>query len=209
LEKTHIHSVLFPKNLSSAEVKALKPKTTEALDKLTNMMDKYTGTLLEYSPPFKKASFYLHKTDFPGGTYDTNKLSQLIFVNFNNTTICIPGDLTFDAWDKHLQNQEVQSFLRLTDVFIASHHGREDGFNEKVFSYCKPEVIILSDSFVQHGTQQGMSQLYASKITGNGIVFNANRNQLRKTLTTRSDGHIWIRIESDGSRTYRNLNIQR
>ena len=60
---------------------------------------------------------------------------------------------------------------------------------------------------MKHGTQEGMAQLYSSKISGNGIILNGNRQSLRKTLTTRNDGHIWIRIEDDQSRIYRTFTV--
>jgi hypothetical protein len=79
------------------------------------------------------------------------------------------------------------------------------GFNENVFKYCKPEVIILSDKDIIHKTQEGQTQTYAGEVSGNGIVLNGKTEQLRKVLTTRSDGHLWIRIEDNGSRTYKSF----
>jgi len=104
-------------------------------------------------------------------------------------------------------NENVRILLGGTDIFVASHHGREDGYNENIFNYCKPECIILSDTYIKHDTQQGMTQLYSSKIKGNGIVLNGNYQSPRGTLTTRSDGHIWIRIEENQSRVYRTFTI--
>ena len=72
----------------------------------------------------------LKQSDFPDEAIDTNKLSQIVFVTYKGTCICIPGDLTSDAWEKHLKNINVQTKLKQTQIFIASHHGREDGFNE-------------------------------------------------------------------------------
>ena len=205
--RVKIHSVNFPKNLTSAEVMGLKPVKTDALKNLTQIKDTYTSVLTNYNPPFTKHCYCLEKSDFPGTAIDTNKLSQMVFLTYNGIKICIPGDLTSPAWDKHLLNPLVLNHLQQTVVFIASHHGREDGYNEKIFEYCKPECIILSDAYIKHDTQQGMAQLYASKVSGNGIILNNNFQVYRKTLTTRSDGHLWIRIEDNQSRTYRNFSI--
>ncbi len=205
--KVKISSVKFPKNLTSVEVKKIKPEVTDALTHVTDIMDTYTADVTDYNPPFTKHCFYLEKSDFPDTAVNTNKLSQLVFITYNGTRICLPGDLTSPAWEKHLLNKNVQTLLAGTDILIAPHHGREDGYNEKIFDFCKPECIILSDTYIKHDTQQGMTQLYASKINGNGVSFNGNSQNLRKTLTTRSDGHIWIRIEDNQSRIYRSFTV--
>jgi hypothetical protein len=90
-------------------------------------------------------------------------------------------------------------------AFTASPVGAKK--NEKIFEHCKPECIILSDTYIKHDTQQGMTQLYASKTKGDGIMFNGSSQNLRKTLTTRSDGHLWIRIQDNQSRIYRSFTI--
>ncbi len=205
--RTHIKSVKFPRNLTCAEIKSIKPEETSALKEVTNIIDTYTTDVADYNPPYQKHCYYLNKSHFPNEPINTNKLSQLVFLTYNGTRICIPGDLDSTAWGKHLQDTNICTLLRGTDIFIASHHGREDGYNEQVFNYCKPECVILSDTYMKHGTQEGMAQLYSSKISGNGIILNGNRQSLRKTLTTRNDGHIWIRIEDDQSRIYRTFTV--
>lgn len=201
----HIQTVKFPKNLTGEEIIKLKDTVTEAAKEVVDILNSYTSDVTDYNPPYTKHCFCLNKSDFPDQKIDTNKLSQLVFVTYNGTTICAPGDLISPAWDLLLKNPAVQSNLSATDIFIASHHGRENGYNADVFKYCKPEVVILSDKDIIHSTQEGQTQLYASVIKGNGVVFNNNTSSRRKTLTTRNDGHLWIRIEDDGSRIYRNF----
>lgn len=205
--KAKIRCVNFPKNLTSDEIKKLKSVVTSAVENVTDILDTYTLDVTDYKPPFTKHCYSLSKEDFPGEAIDTNKLSQIVFVTYNGTRICMPGDLTSPAWDKHLENENVRNLLLRTDIFVASHHGREDGFNESVFKYCRPEVIILSDKDIVHKTQEGQTQTYSGQVKGDGIVFNGNTTNLRKTLTTRSDGHLWIRVEETGTRTYRNFKV--
>ena len=203
--KVQIETVKFPKNLTGDEIKRIKPVVTQPVKDVVEILETYNSKAANYSPPYTKYCFFLSKADFPGEQIDTNKLSQLVFVAFNHTCICIPGDLTVPAWEKHLQNGNVTALLSASDIFIASHHGREDGFNEKVFLYCNPECVILSDKHLIHGTQEGMSSKYGGIVQGNGIVLNGDVSDLRKTLTTRNDGHIWIKINADGTRTYKTL----
>ena len=205
-EKVVIDTTRFPKNLSSEEIKKLKDVITKPIEEIVKMIDN-PGETVTLDTPYKKDTYYLEKSDFADSKYDTNKLSQIVFVSYKGVTICIPGDLDSPAWEKILLKNGVQSKLKETLIFVASHHGREAGYNEKIFSYCTPEVIILSDRDIVHKTQEGQTQLYASKIKSKGIVFNGDEKNLRKTLTTRSDGHLWIRIEEDGKRTYKGITV--
>lgn len=205
--KVKISTVNFMRNLTGQEIRNIKDVVTRAADEVIDILDTYTGSASNYTPPFTKHCYYLLKEDFPNEEIDSNKLSQLVFVSYLGARICIPGDLTGPAWDKHLLNQNVKALLGGTNIFVASHHGRQDGYNENVFKYCNPEVIILSDKNIIHSTQEGLSQKYASKIKGDGIIFNGNSTNLRKVLTTRSDGHLWIRIEDNGTRTYKSFSV--
>lgn len=203
--KVYIKSVKFPKNLTGDEIKGVKQYVTQPMAEVVEILKTYIYDVKDYNPPYIRKCFCLEKTDFPNEAIDTNKLSQLVFLTMNNIRICIPGDLPEPAWDKHLQNPKLTSMLSDTNILVASHHGREDGFNLEVFTYCKPECIILSDKHLVHDTQEGMASKYANFVKGNGIVLNGNNNSLRKTLTTRNDGHIWIRIETDGTRVYKTV----
>lgn len=203
-EKVSIETTRLPKNLSTEEIVALKDKVTKPIEEMVKLRQEHAGSVT-LNTPYTKDTYYLEKTDFPDEEIDTNKLSQIVFVTYKESCICIPGDLTSDAWDKLLNKNGVKEKLRQTQIFIASHHGREDGFNENVFKYCHPEVIILSDKDILHKTQEGQTQTYEGQISGNGIVLNDNKDKHRKVLTTRSDGHIWIRVEDNGSRTYKSF----
>lgn len=204
--KAYIETTRLPKNLTSQEIKNLKDVITKPIEEIVKLKDEYSGSVT-LDTPYKKDTYYLEKTDFPDSKYDTNKLSQIVFVSYKGVCVCIPGDLDSPAWEKLLLKDGVKSKLKETLIFVASHHGREDGYNEKIFEYCLPEVIVLSDKDIGHKTQEGQTQLYASKVKSKGVVFNDNNTNLRKTLTTRSDGNLWIRIEEDGTRTYKSVTL--
>ena len=202
--KVKIETTRLPKNVSSEEIREIKDEITKPIEEIIKLKDEYIFSIT-LDTPYKKDTFCLEQSDFPDEEIDTNKLSQIVFVTYKSTCICMPGDLTSPAWEKHLTNKMVQDKLKEPQIFVASHHGREDGFNENVFRYCRPEVIILSDEDISYKTQEGQTQTYLGEVKGNGIVFNGNATNLRKTLTTRNDGHLWIRIEENGTRTYKSI----
>jgi beta-lactamase superfamily II metal-dependent hydrolase len=119
---------------------------------------------------------------------DTNNLSLVSFVSYDGVGILIPGDLERAGWEAMIEGADFRECLNAVTVFIASHHGRESGYCAKVFDYCSPEVIVLSDKGIQHETQEHCYDQHAT-----GIQWGANGTfSSRYVLTTRSDGHIRV-----------------
>ena len=202
-----IVSVLVPKNLSMEEIRNLKPVATEALDALEYIRTNYTSRVVGYSPPFTRKVFSLEQDALAqaGIPIETNHLSQMVFVQYGETTFCIPGDLENRSWELMLAKPDIQSWLKKTNILMASHHGRENGYHKNIFLYCKPDCVILSDKSIVHGTQKDMAALYASHVRGNGITYNpvSGKAVSRKTLTTRNDGHILVTAPRTGSPTFK------
>ena len=201
MERVHIDTVRFSKNISSEE---LKEESTDALEKICYIKNTYIGSAEHHKPPYVVRTYHLEQHEFESDDINTNHLSQMVFVEYANSHICIAGDLEGPAWELILQKQEVLDQLRNTNILVAPHHGRENGYHPDVFKYCSPECIIISDKELMYGTQDMMSQTYSSHIKGGGVVFG---NVYRKVLTTRNDGHILITFNRDGSRAYQALSI--
>ena len=104
-----------------------------------------------------------------------------------------------------LAKADVQSWLKKTNVLVAPHHGRENGYHEKIFTYCKPDCVILSDKPIVHETQKDMTALYASHVRGDGVAYvpASGKSVSRKTLTTRNDGHILVTVPLTGTPTFK------
>lgn len=122
---------------------------------------------------------------------DENSLSVLTFVHYEGIRIVFPGDLTAEGWEAFLQNSSFRSWLERTNIFVASHHGREDGYCPEVFEYCAPSVIIISDKSIMYGTQIVDYGQHAS-----GIRW--NQTETRYSLTTRRDGKLTITPTAGG-----------
>ncbi|MCK6382120.1 MAG: hypothetical protein L6Q54_12835 [Leptospiraceae bacterium] len=202
LNNVKIQTVSLSGNLSVSDIKSIKVIITEPIKALCQLKDTYTGDVVNYTPPYQRRMFSLSKSDFPNGAWDTNKLSQLVFLSYKDTTICIPGDLPSASWELLLNQWEVTYYLGKTNIFIASHHGREDGYNADVFKYCRPECIIVSDKYIIHGTQENMSSRYARHVVGDGICFQSDLTIQRKVITTRNDGNIIMVFGDNAARVY-------
>jgi len=149
---------------------------------LINMVDSYTGAGLETNWGGVLVSRYCLS---PPQFNDENSLSVVTFLRYEGIRIVFPGDLTAEAWIALMNQPGFIPLLQNTNIFVASHHGREDGYCRELFNVCKPSIIIISDKGIIHETQKVNYSQHAV-----GIVW--NETEERKVLTTRADGKLKI-----------------
>jgi hypothetical protein len=206
-----IKSIRFPKNLTMDEIRALKSNSTAALDTLADIRATYSSPLINYTPPFTCRTFLLTQDELKAAAVpiETNHLSQLVFIQYGDSTLCVPGDLEQQSWALMLSKADVRDWLKKTTIYVASHHGRENGYHSDIFKYCSPECIVMSDKAIVHSTQESMSAIYGKHVQQDGVNYTPASGipSLRKTLTTRNDGHIIITVPNAGSPTYRAYKI--
>ena len=202
-DKMHIWTTTLSNNIDSQKLKDIKDEVTPQLQHVCELKDNYTSPANDFNPVYTKTKYYLNNDELDSD-YNTNHLSQIVFIEYGGSKICIAGDLEKPAWDIMLKKESVQNELRDTNILVAPHHGRENGFNDDVFNYCSPEVVLISDKSIIHETQEGVTQLYGNKVLSDGVVFDGNK---RKVLTTRNDGHILISFNETGIRNYQKINL--
>ena len=115
---------------------------------------------------------------------DTNNLSLVAFLDYGDVHIVFPGDLEVPGWQGLLSDGSFVQSLGYVNLFVASHHGRQNGYCADVFAHCFPELIIVSDAGIQHASQMVDYSRHASGVLMNGST--------RHVLTTRNDGEILI-----------------
>lgn len=132
---------------------------------------------------------------------DTNNLSLAVFVEFGGFTILFGGDLERPGWRRLLESSAFRAKLASINVYVASHHGRENGCCAELFEYARPDLVIFSDGVKLHGTQE-TRDWYAFRAGGIPDISRprgAFGHPLRKVMTTRSDGTITIDVKVGGS----------
>lgn len=139
----------------------------------------------------EKTYFFLPTTSFD----DFNNLSLVTFLFLGGFGIIFPGDVQREGWEALLRQEAFRNALRRTTIFVASHHGRADGYHEGVFDYCSPSLVLISDKSKMHETQENVVNAYAKHT--HGIVFQP-AGDTRKVLTTRRDGCMNILVDDSG-----------
>ena len=117
---------------------------------------------------------------------DENNLSMVVFLKCHGIGVMFPGDLEKAGFLELLKIEAFKQALLQTNVYIASHHGRENGCCEETVAYLKNVYyVVISDKGYQYDTQKTVP--FYSRIAKGGPF---GKEQTRKILTTRNDGRI-------------------
>ncbi len=187
---TNVYTALRPellsrnKHIDRSFLNIVKEDITDAMSSYIDMHETYTAPATPDFGGVTFNAFHHHPNQFD----NTNDLSMVTFVQYGPLKVVFPGDLSRAAWLEFLKNQSFVEQLNQTNVFIASHHGREDGYCAEVFSHCKPHLILISDENIKYDTQQDVS--YSSHAPGRLFGDGVNR----KVLTTRNNGMITLSL---------------
>jgi len=174
------------RSINSSALRRIKEKQgriSQSMEALFQMMEYTVDITQPLDFPDTELVFRYNRYD---QFQDTNNLSLVMFLHYRDIHIVIPGDLERGGWEQLLRDGSFQEQLRLVNIFVASHHGRESGYHQKIFNFCNPEIILISDEAKKYNTQNVNYQQHARGIAwGNG--------QTRRVLSTRNDGMIIIR----------------
>ena len=117
---------------------------------------------------------------------DENNLSMAIFLKCHNTGVMFTGDLERAGFAELLKNDAFKQALRETNLYVASHHGREGGCSDEVAALLtNVYYVVISDKGYAHETQKTIP--FYRKIAIGGPF---GSEQKRHVLTTRNDGRI-------------------
>lgn len=174
-------------SICAEELRTLKlnsGRLSNAMETLLEMMRGSSEAPRSLFPDFPNVQAYHFWNDYRDDFEDTNNISLVTFLKCKDTMFLIPGDLEKPGWEALLVNREFTDYLSQVTYFIASHHGRENGYCSDVFTYCNPRLIIISDGSKKYSTQE-MQSIYAGHASGELVD-----GKKRYVLTTRRDGSI-------------------
>lgn len=163
------------------------------IDALADMIGRFTGPATNV-PSFGGMTLTAFHNNYPTDFDDENNLSLVTILSWPNFKICFPGDMEKAGWQKLLEREDFRTAMSDVHVLVASHHGRESGCCDELFSrtLMKPQIVIISDGDIQYKSQATVNW-YGSKATG--LAFNGSN---RNVFTTRSDGKINFDISATG-----------
>ncbi len=187
-----LRSLLRNRTVSAHALAEMKSESGmgNGIQELASMIDIYTGGPLRID--WGALSHRAFWNSYPSDFRDTNNLSVVLFIHYHNLHAIFPGDIEQAGWEKLLQNVDFVNELKSVNVFIASHHGRQNGCCEAVFQVegVQPEIVIFSDAGMQYDTQNTVDW-YRRRTSG--IDYDGQR---RHVFTTRHDGTIVLEAQA-------------
>jgi beta-lactamase superfamily II metal-dependent hydrolase len=174
------------RSINASDLRRLKLKSGSiqpGVQALLDMIESYIDPVIE-PPEFPEIELKTFYNNFPDFN-DTNNLSLVTFLHCRGIHLVYPGDLERPGWLALLRNRLFQKHLSRVNIFIASHHGRENGYCQEVFEYCHPDLIIVSDESIKYDTQDVNYGQHAKGIRWQD-------GSTKYVLTTRKNGMIRI-----------------
>jgi beta-lactamase superfamily II metal-dependent hydrolase len=198
-EGIEVDTLIRNMSYTGAQLRVIKEQTgplTNAASSYASACDTYVHpTSIPFDQNMGGIQIGLFSNSYPQ-FWDTNNLSLAIFFKFAGFKILFPGDLEKSGWQALLLQPAFRAELANTEVLVASHHGRENGFYEPIFNYFTPSVIVISDKGIEHETQETVPD-YRRVVSDTG-VYVRSANKFRHVLTTRRDGWIQFDVDRDG-----------
>jgi len=197
-----VGQILTNHTIGARELQLLKPQgmgrgTGAVYDWMANPFRGLPAPLPDFGP-VRVWWYYNHFIQ--GVTEDTNDLSLVLFIQYGRFKIVFSGDMEERGWRRLLLLcPQLRLDLMGTNVFVASHHGRESGCSAELFEFFRPELVIISDAERQYGTQE-TDDWYRQRCLGIPVIGTSDR---RYVMTTRSDGSMQIDVAPDGRWTIR------
>jgi beta-lactamase superfamily II metal-dependent hydrolase len=187
LHTVDIRLLLRNRTVSGTDLRKLKSEhgCGKGIDSLASMIGRFTGSATNI-PSFGGMTLKTYYNNYPSEFDDENNLSLVTILSWPHFKICFPGDMEKAGWQKLLERQDFRSAMSDVHVFVASHHGRENGCCDELFSLTRmrPQIVVISDGDIRYKSQATVNW-YASKASG--INFKGNS---RTVFTTRSDGKL-------------------
>lgn len=159
------------------------------------------GDPVSHWPDYDGMTYSQFWNCYPSDFDDENNLSLVTVMRWPDLngnpgfSILYAGDMERAGWLKLLERSDFRAEMRDICVFVASHHGRLNGYCAELFEWTglEPIIFVISDGGIQYATQETIA-LYRKHASG----LNYNGTQ-RSVITTRRDGYISFTIGREGA----------
>jgi competence protein ComEC len=126
-----------------------------------------------------------------------NNHSIVTIIKYNDKKIMLTGDNEGPSWKELLAQKKFRDSIQDVDIFLASHHGRENGYHKELFDYFSPKLVLISDG--PSTNTNAISKYYRHVSEPFNVCFKKQgRSKKRCCLTTRNDNAIILTINNKG-----------
>lgn len=127
-------------------------------------------------------------------TSNLNNHSLVTSISFNGIKVLIPGDCEKAGWNELLELTSFLTVVHGTKLLVAPHHGLESGYSSALMSEIDPDICVISEGRV---TDTDVCSYYSSKCRGHQVSIKGGCEEIRRTVTTRNDGNVYICVRGN------------
>jgi beta-lactamase superfamily II metal-dependent hydrolase len=196
-----------PSHLSDAEVRAgNRDEDSAVIERYLQIHNWFTGPVtpavdLRVPANFGGAEFQIFAPRYCNRN-NLNNHSLVVVASYAGLKMVIPGDNEAPSWLELLNDAAFVAAVRGADIFLASHHGREAGYCPELFEAMgRPRLVVISDGAF---SDTSATSRYSNHARGWKVYDPAGASETRYCLTTRSDGHVTIKLGWSADPRYRN-----
>ncbi|MGJ8643773.1 MAG: ComEC/Rec2 family competence protein [Luteolibacter sp.] len=208
LSPTSLHC---PRHLTADFIKGENQSRDQSkVSKYLEIVERYSGSFETGQSPLQAPNHGCNQFDLFSCNPDSDNLndhSTAAVISFAGTKFLLTGDTEKAGWEKLLSMPRFRQAATNIDILLASHHGRDNGFNEDLFELIgRPAIVIISDTAV--GTTSVTNKYYnKTNDTGWNVRNRSNGDSERRyCLTTRGDGTIEVICSKDAEgKTFRTI----
>jgi beta-lactamase superfamily II metal-dependent hydrolase len=180
-------------------------------------LDAYSAWQARYSGPLYPVNWGMSSQPFALTPDEAKALDEAAFVNNSSYVTVVTftgsmyqekflfgGDMETAGWDALLAwNAQFREAVKNVDFFIVPHHGHASGFSTKLFAAMgrKPFLNLISVT----DRDEHVDGRYSCADFALGTEVGGAR---RYSLTTRSDGAIFVDVNSEGKFAVANWRLQ-
>lgn len=185
------------KELTDKEImKGVREEDREMFEKYCEICNRYNLPVEKYdinypSNPTNWGGLSINTFHSPHCSHDNfNNHSLITILEYANIKVIIPGDNEDGSWSELFKDNDFVSAIKDCDILLASHHGRESGYNKNFVKYANPRITIVSDGKYCDSS----ANVRYSNASRGWIVYNKNKQASKKRycLTTNSDGTVKV-----------------
>lgn len=136
------------------------------------------------------------KSFVPATCSQTNLNNHSVVTTFNyaGIKVLVPGDNEPPSWKELMKAKGFAEATENVDIMLASHHGRESGFDAVAMKHFNPRLIVVSDG--PYGDTSATSR-YSTLARGWQVYKRSGGSETRRCVTTRRDGVIAVTLGPD------------
>ncbi len=132
-------------------------------------------------------------------TANLNNYSIVTVLDYFGLKFMFPGDLEYAGWAALLNHSAFVSAIAGTNILIAAHHGRQQGWCVDLLNYISPQLVIISDSAAK---ETSYASEYSNRTLGARVKAKSTGEvKTKRVVSTRDNGHIdisaWIEEQKD------------